>query len=134
MPGAIDPFEIGVRAVLGQQVSVAAATRLAGRVVEAHGRPVPGLEALGLRHLFPTPPALARADLTTAGVTTSRAAAIRAFAQAVADGTIALRVLEDIGRERTAEVERAAHELERLLGDVRFTPRFPAPLHKELRS
>ncbi|HLU55845.1 MAG TPA: winged helix DNA-binding domain-containing protein [Pseudonocardia sp.] len=51
-----------------------------------------------------------------------------------ADGTIALRVLEDIGRERTAEVERAAHELERLLGDVRFTPRFPAPLHKELRS
>jgi hypothetical protein len=51
-----------------------------------------------------------------------------------ADGTIALRVLADIGAERLAEVEQAAHELERLLGDVRFTPRFPAPLHTQLRS
>jgi Winged helix DNA-binding domain len=51
-----------------------------------------------------------------------------------ADGTIALRVLEDIGAERLAEVERAAHELERLLGEVRFTTRFPAPLQAELRA
>ena len=51
-----------------------------------------------------------------------------------ADGTIALRVLEDIGAERHAEVEQAAHELERLLGEVRFTPRFPAPLQTELRA
>jgi hypothetical protein len=50
------------------------------------------------------------------------------------DGTIALRVLEDIGAERHAEVERKAHELERLLGEVRFTPRFPAPLQAELRA
>jgi hypothetical protein len=50
------------------------------------------------------------------------------------DGTIALRILQDVGAERSAEVEQAAHELERLLGDVRFTPRFPAPLHKELRA
>jgi hypothetical protein len=49
------------------------------------------------------------------------------------DGTIALRVLEDIGAERHAEVAQAAHELERLLGDVRFTTRFPAPLQAELR-
>jgi winged helix DNA-binding protein len=51
-----------------------------------------------------------------------------------ADGTIAVRVLEDIGVERHAEVEREAHELEQLLGDVRFTPRFPAPLQTELRA
>jgi hypothetical protein len=51
-----------------------------------------------------------------------------------ADGTIALRVLEDIGAERHAEVEQAAHGLERLLGEVRFTPRFPAPLQAELRA
>jgi hypothetical protein len=51
-----------------------------------------------------------------------------------ADGTIALRVLEDIGAERHAEVECKAHELEQLLGDVRFTPRFPAPLQAELRA
>jgi Winged helix DNA-binding domain len=50
------------------------------------------------------------------------------------DGTIALRVLEDIGAERHAEVEQAAHALERLLSDVRFTPRFPAPLQTELRG
>ncbi len=58
VPGAVDPFEVGVRAVLGQQVSVAAATRLAGRLVEAHGRTVPGIGALGLTRLFPTPRAL----------------------------------------------------------------------------
>jgi hypothetical protein len=51
-----------------------------------------------------------------------------------ADGTIALRVLEDIGAERHAEVEQVAHDLERLLGEVRFTPRFPAPLQAELRT
>jgi hypothetical protein len=51
-----------------------------------------------------------------------------------ADGTVALRVLEDIGAERHAEVEQAAHELERLLGEVRFTTRFPAPLQAELRA
>jgi Winged helix DNA-binding domain len=50
------------------------------------------------------------------------------------DGTIAMRVLEDVGAERVAEVEGKAHELERLLGEVRFTPRFPAPLQAELRS
>jgi hypothetical protein len=50
------------------------------------------------------------------------------------DGTIAVRVLEDIGAERSAEVDDAAHELEELLGDVRFTPRFPAPLHTQLRA
>ena len=50
-----------------------------------------------------------------------------------ADGTIAVRVLEDIGAERHAEVEAAAHALEALLGDVRFTPRFPAPLQARLR-
>jgi hypothetical protein len=51
-----------------------------------------------------------------------------------ADGTVALRVLEDIGAERHAEVEQAAHELERLLGEIRFTTRFPAPLQAELRA
>jgi AraC family transcriptional regulator of adaptative response / DNA-3-methyladenine glycosylase II len=92
VPGAIDPFEIGVRAVLGQQVSVAAATRLAGRLVDAHGRAVPGLDALGLTHLFPTPRALARADLTKVGLTQARAEALRGFAAAVDKGTLVLDV------------------------------------------
>ncbi len=92
VPGAIDPFELGVRAVLGQQVSVAAATRLAGRLVIAHGRAVPGIEPLGLTHLFPTPRRLARADLTTAGLPAARARAINEFAAAISSGRIDLEV------------------------------------------
>ena len=90
VPGAIDPFEIGVRAVLGQQVSVAAATRMAGRVVEAYGKKVPGIGELGLSHLFPTPRILARADLTEVGVTSARARAISAFAGAIDTGVVDL--------------------------------------------
>ncbi len=61
VPGAWDGFELAVRAVLGQQVSVAAARRLAGQLVAAHGRTVPlpwRLDA-GLTHVFPTPEVLA---------------------------------------------------------------------------
>jgi AraC family transcriptional regulator of adaptative response / DNA-3-methyladenine glycosylase II len=90
VPGAIDPFEIGVRAVLGQQVSVAAATRLAGRVVERYGKEVPGIGLLGLSHVFPTPRVLARTDLTTVGVTSARAESISQFAAAIDRGDIDL--------------------------------------------
>jgi AraC family transcriptional regulator of adaptative response / DNA-3-methyladenine glycosylase II len=82
VPGG-DPLEIGVRAVLGQQISVAGATTLAGRLVQAHGRKVPGLTDLGLTHLFPSARALARADLADSGLTQARARAIAAFAGAV---------------------------------------------------
>ncbi|WP_219415743.1 winged helix DNA-binding domain-containing protein [Pseudonocardia nigra] len=50
------------------------------------------------------------------------------------DGTIAVRLLEDIGAEQGADVDRLAHELEKLLGDVRFSVRFPAPLQTDLRG
>jgi AraC family transcriptional regulator of adaptative response / DNA-3-methyladenine glycosylase II len=89
VPGAVDPFELGVRAVLGQQISVAGATRLAGRVVDRFGRPVPGLNALGLTFVFPQPSELADADLQEIGMPAARARAVNAFAAAVADGTIA---------------------------------------------
>ncbi|MFC5949900.1 winged helix DNA-binding domain-containing protein [Pseudonocardia lutea] len=48
------------------------------------------------------------------------------------DGTIALRLLTDVGAEARAQVDAAAHALESLLGEVRFTVRFPAPLSAEL--
>ncbi|MEN3213276.1 DNA-3-methyladenine glycosylase [Methylorubrum populi] len=67
MPGAFDGFELAVRAILGQQVSVAAATRLAGRLVAAFGTPlgpeVDGDEP-GLTHLFPTPEQLLEAEIS----------------------------------------------------------------------
>jgi AraC family transcriptional regulator, regulatory protein of adaptative response / DNA-3-methyladenine glycosylase II len=105
VPGAIDPFEVGVRAVLGQQVSVAAATRLAGRLVAAHGRSVPGIEPLGLTHLFPSPRRLARAELTAVGLTGARARAVTGFAGAITSGRIDLDVGAGLGS--TLEALRA---------------------------
>ncbi|CAO4169413.1 DNA-3-methyladenine glycosylase II [Methylorubrum populi] len=67
MPGAFDPFELAVRAILGQQVSVAAATRLAGRLVAAFGTPLTADEQgdePGLTHLFPTPEQLVDAEIS----------------------------------------------------------------------
>jgi len=89
-PGTWDPFETGVRAIIGQQVSVRGAGTLTARIVERHGTPVPGLSALGLTHLFPPPSTLARADLGGIGLTSAKAAAIHAFARAVAEGALRL--------------------------------------------
>jgi AraC family transcriptional regulator, regulatory protein of adaptative response / DNA-3-methyladenine glycosylase II len=82
-PGTWNAFEIGVRAILGQQITVTGATTLAGRLVERYGTTVAGLAPLGLSRTFPEPSVLADADLTGIGLPTARAAAIRAFAQAV---------------------------------------------------
>jgi AraC family transcriptional regulator of adaptative response / DNA-3-methyladenine glycosylase II len=83
VPGAWDPFELAVRAVLGQQVSVRAATTFSGRIVSAIGRPLPAARRAPDR-LFPTPAAMARADLTGVGLTGAREATLKALAAAVA--------------------------------------------------
>ena len=83
VPGAWDPFEIAVRAILGQQISVRGARTLAGRLVAAFGRPLPGGGADGLTHMFPSPAVLAAADLSGIGVPGTRANAIRTLALAV---------------------------------------------------
>jgi AraC family transcriptional regulator of adaptative response / DNA-3-methyladenine glycosylase II len=82
VPGAWDGFELAIRAVLGQQISVGAAVRLAGRLVVAYGEPLvePDDE---LTHAFPRAEVLARADLTTLGMPRSRAATLSAVAAAV---------------------------------------------------
>ncbi len=88
--GTWDPFELGVRAIVGQQVSVTAANRIIARLVARIGTPVPGLGQLGLTHLFPAPAELARADLDGLGLMPARARAVRAFAQAVLDRRVDL--------------------------------------------
>jgi AraC family transcriptional regulator, regulatory protein of adaptative response / DNA-3-methyladenine glycosylase II len=88
--GTWDPFETGVRAIVGQQVSVAGANTLTARIVARLGTPVPGLAQIGLTHTFPTAGTLATADLAGLGLTSRREAAIGTFAAAVADGTIRL--------------------------------------------
>ncbi len=85
VPGAWDGFELAIRAVLGQQISVAAAARLAGRLVAAHGERLAEPDG-ELTYVFPTPETLASADLAFLGVPRSRAAALSAVsAAAIAD-------------------------------------------------
>jgi AraC family transcriptional regulator of adaptative response / DNA-3-methyladenine glycosylase II len=90
VPGCWDPFEVVVRAILGQQISVGAATTIAGRVVDAFGKPIEGYEARGLTHLFPSAETLTDADLSSLGMTGSQARAIGAVAEACAGGTLDL--------------------------------------------
>ena len=87
IPGAWDPFECAVRAVLGQQVSVAAGRRFAVRLVEQAGTPIRG-GTDGLTHLFPDAAVLAGANLQTLGITRSRAATLHALARAVLERRI----------------------------------------------
>jgi AraC family transcriptional regulator of adaptative response / DNA-3-methyladenine glycosylase II len=89
VPGAWDPFELVVRAVMGQQVTVRGATTITGRLVRAFGVPV-GYMGDGLSHLFPRPEALAAADLSRIGLPRARAATIRALARVVRRGALVL--------------------------------------------
>jgi AraC family transcriptional regulator of adaptative response / DNA-3-methyladenine glycosylase II len=89
LPGAWDPFEIAVRAIVGQQASVAGAAALVARVARMYGtRRRTDTETLAWT--FPTPRVLAEAPLERAGLTRRRAAAIRALASAVAAGELSL--------------------------------------------
>ncbi len=91
VPGAWDPFETAVRAVLGQQISVAAAHTIAGRLAASCGRRLPDGSApagTSLSHLFPTPEQLADADLSQLGLPQSRQETLRRLARAVCDGDL----------------------------------------------
>ena len=86
VPGAWDGFELAVRAVLGQQISVTAAAGLAAKLVAAYGAPLspPTGPVDGLTHVFPRPERLASAEAVTPGMPQRRAQALRALAAAVA--------------------------------------------------
>ena len=97
LPGAWDGFELAVRAVLGQQVSVAAARTLAKRLLARHGTSLDAPVAEGLYVLFPSTATMAQADLDGLGITGARIATIRGIAQALEDGRV------DFRRERTLD-------------------------------
>ncbi|MDB4941157.1 MAG: transcriptional regulator, AraC family [Labilithrix sp.] len=116
VPGAWDPFELGIRAILGQQITVTAARTLASRLVAERGRAL-GLDGgdEALTHVFPGPAALAGIDLAGLGMPRARAAALSTFAAAVhddasllqpggdlAEAVVRLRALRGIG-EWTAQ-------------------------------
>jgi AraC family transcriptional regulator of adaptative response / DNA-3-methyladenine glycosylase II len=89
LPGAADGFEIAVRAVVGQQVSVAAARTVLRRVVAVAGTPVSDVDGR-LTHCFPVPEALAAADDSVLPMPATRRRTVRALAAAVADGGVRL--------------------------------------------
>jgi AraC family transcriptional regulator of adaptative response / DNA-3-methyladenine glycosylase II len=89
VPAAPDAGELAVRAVLGQQVSVAGSRTLGARLLTAAGTPLP--EPVGtLTHAFPRGAALAEADLTAVGLPGARRTTVHALAAALADGALPL--------------------------------------------
>ena len=115
VPGAWDGFELAIRAVLGQQVTVTAAAKLAGKLVAAYGDPLPPGHGDGLTHTFPAPERIAAADLRSLGMPAARAQALASMAGAAAadprlfsrtqsldDAVAKLRALRGIG-EWTAQ-------------------------------
>ncbi|MCZ6463417.1 MAG: helix-turn-helix domain-containing protein [Proteobacteria bacterium] len=101
VPGAWDGFELAVRAILGQQVSVARATELAGKLAGTFGRPLPEPEE-GISWIFPPPEVLAEVDIAGLGLMPGvRAEAIRGLAAAVRDGELHLD--EPLVRETALE-------------------------------
>jgi AraC family transcriptional regulator of adaptative response / DNA-3-methyladenine glycosylase II len=91
VPGAWDGFELAIRAILGQQITVKGATTLSGRLVEEYGRRVEG------GFVFPRPKDLAHARFTRVGLPKTRAAALRSLAGACARGDLRLEPGNDVG-------------------------------------
>ena len=120
LPGAVDGFEIAARAILGQQVTVAAATTIAGRFAKAFGEAV-GTPHEGVERLFPLPSRIAAShasDIAALGVISSRAHAIVALARALDDGSLRL--------DPSAPVEDTLAALERLPGIGPWTAQYIA--------
>lgn len=97
VPGCVDGPELAVRTIVGQQVSVAGAATVLGRLVAAHGTPVETGVA-GLTHVFPAPERLAGVDPEELPMPRARGRALAGLAAAVLDGRVAL----DRGAERSA--------------------------------
>jgi len=98
LPGCINRFELTVRAILGQLVSVKMAATLATRLTEKWGEPV-STPFAALTHLFPSPAAMAKLtvdDLRGIGVQAKRAACLINIAQAVEEGRLPLDDITDV--------------------------------------
>ncbi|GLV84893.1 DNA-3-methyladenine glycosylase [Streptomyces lavendulae subsp. lavendulae] len=101
VPRTVDAAEFAVRAVLGQQVSTAAARTHAARLVTAYGEPVEDPQG-GLTHLFPGPEALAGLDPETLSMPRSRRTTLTTLVGALADGSLPLGIDSDWEAARAA--------------------------------
>ena len=93
VPGCWDGFELAVRAILGQQITVKGASTLSGRLVQAFGRPL--IRPNGLTHTFPGPETLAGANIKRIGLPSKRAECLRQLARAVCDGEVTFDAVID---------------------------------------
>ena len=94
VPGAINGFELAVRAIIGQQVSVAGARTLIGRLAKSLGEPL-AIPDGSLTHTFPSPEIVAEAEMNGLGLTQRRIVALQALAQSVAREEIVLDASAD---------------------------------------
>jgi AraC family transcriptional regulator of adaptative response / DNA-3-methyladenine glycosylase II len=126
VPGAWDGFELAVRAIFGQQITVPAATRLLGRLVVAHGARLPATtkDLEGLSHLFPLPSRIAAANLAVLGMPHARAMAVTSLAAAMAADPLIF--------SRGADLEAAIVKLRSLAGIGEWTAQYIAM--RELRE
>ncbi|HZU42543.1 MAG TPA: AlkA N-terminal domain-containing protein [Terriglobales bacterium] len=115
VPGCWNGFELAVRAILGQQVTVKGATALAARIARSLGTSIPNVG--GLTRTFPTPQALASAELPTF-MPRTRAQTIRALARAVCDGRISF--------EKVADSDALLSRLQEIPGIGRWTAQYIA--------
>lgn len=90
LPTAFEPFEQAVRAIVGQQVTVKAAVTITGRLVTRAGEPLQCVDAPELQRLFPTPAAIAEANLSGIGMPGKRVQTLQHFAAQVASGDLHL--------------------------------------------
>jgi AraC family transcriptional regulator, regulatory protein of adaptative response / DNA-3-methyladenine glycosylase II len=120
LPGGFDGFELAARAILGQQITVKAATTIAGRLADAFGEPI-ATPFEGVTHLFPcagTVAALEPGEIARLGVVSARSRALIAVARAIGDGAV------DLGAG--ADVEATLAALETLPGIGPWTAQYIA--------
>lgn len=118
IPGGWDPFEIALRTVLGQQVSVVAARLLNARLVERCGKPLDESPFSALSRVFPTPEAVVDADLSAMGMPGARVATLKAVAAAYLDDPSLF--------ERGDSVEETVARLRRVKGVGEWTAQYIA--------
>ncbi len=139
VPGVWDPFELGVRAILGQQVSVAGASTLAGRIATRFGKTAAKGHAT-LTRLFPTPEELADANLDGIGLTTRRAATVINLARTVRDDATLLALDQPLDKfvERIADLPGlgpwTAHYMAMRLGHADAFPASDLGVRKALNT
>jgi AraC family transcriptional regulator, regulatory protein of adaptative response / DNA-3-methyladenine glycosylase II len=96
VPGVWDGFEIAVRAILGQRLSVTDSNRVAGRLVRTFGKPMK-TPFEGLTHLFPRPEELAEADLSTVGIRGTCAEVVHALSRSVCEKDLTFEAPRSLG-------------------------------------